>query len=217
MTPQQNALENLRVIRSLMEKAHHYRAISGPGAMCGGLLAVAVAIYGISAARAGKGDMSPGLFLGVWLGVLGVATVVNMILLARDAARRQQPFFSEGMRMALRAFVPPMLVGGVVGAGLILYLANLTMATFIWVLCYGLALLATASFSPRSLVRLGWCFVISGLGLFVFWAANHSIRMLPTDEGPASVAMGLTFGLLHVGYGLAVTLNPNRKPEESAE
>jgi amino acid permease len=116
------------------------------------------------------------------------------------------------MRMALRAFTPPMLVGGCVGIGLIVFLHNLTLAALIWILCYGLALLSTASFSPRSLPRLGWAFVITGLLLFFTWAANRDVDLLSSDLAPASLAMGLTFGLLHVVYALAVFLT--KKPAE---
>lgn len=217
MTPTDSALENLRIIRSLMEKAHIYRAVSAPAALTGGLLALVAG--GWPAAHALK-SRSPGsvmceeCFLQMWLAILAVATVLNVILLAREARRRGQPFVSPGMRMALRAFAPAMLVGGVVGIGLIVLMHQLVMAVLLWVLCYGLALLSTASFSPRSLVRLGWAFVLAGLALFVAWAANGDIRLLPSDEAPASAIMALTFGLLHVIYALAVFLS--RKPAEVA-
>lgn len=214
MTSQQTALEHLRVIRSLMEKAHIYRAVSAPAALVGGVLALAVSIIG-AASLLGFGNGPTGeQFLGQWLAVLTVTSILNLVLLARQAAQRGQPLVSDGMRMALRALMPPMLVGGLVGIGLILYLHNLTMAVLIWVLTYGLALLATASFSPRSLIRLGWIFVIAGLALFWLWAANSDVRLLPSDEAPASIVMGLTFGLLHLGYAVAVFLN---KPRTSAE
>jgi len=216
MSTQQDALENLRVIRSLMEKAHIYRAISAPAAFLGGTLAVACA------AKSGwqmlqKGGLAESfgtLFLWEWLAILAVTGVVNVALLAREAARRGQPLISDGMRMALRAILPPLLVGGVLGMGLILHLHNHIMAVLIWVVCYGLALLATASFSPRSLVRLGWVFIVLGLTLFWAWAANGDIRMLPSDDGPAALIMGLTFGLCHIGYAMAVFFS--RKPEAVA-
>ncbi len=210
MSSQQAALENLRVIRSLMEKAHIYRAISAPAALVGGVLAVGVSLWGM-AAFTKINDMPHDQFLWQWLSVLAVTSVLNVVLLSRDARRRGQPFLSDGMRMALRAILPPMMVGGVLGIGLVVYLHNLTLAALIWILCYGLALLATASFSPRSLLWLGWAFVISGLTLFLVWAANGDIRLLPTDEGPASFAMGVTFGLLHIVYAIAVFVS--KKPE----
>ncbi len=213
MSTQQAALENLRVIRSLMEKAHIYRAISAPAAFLGGALAVLCALNTGWAAWKNEGVVQNNTFLWEWLAILAVAGVVNVILLAREARRRGQPLVSDGMRMALRAILPPLFVGGVMGSGLILYLQNHVMAALIWVVCYGLALLATASFSPRSLVRLGWVFIAAGLILFWIWAANGDIRLLSRDEGPAAVIMGLTFGLCHIAYALAVLLSG--KPEGS--
>jgi hypothetical protein len=206
MSTTEAALENLRIIRSLMEKAHIYRAVSAPAALTGGLLALLASVWPVQHALAHQNEVLMGepIFLAVWLLILGIASVLNVVLLAKEAARRSQPFVSEGMRMALRAFMPPMLVGGVVGIGLIVFLHNLTLAALIWVLCYGLALLATAGFSPRSLVRLGWAFVIAGLVLFITWAASSDVRLLSSDEMPAAAVMGLTFGLLHIVYALAV-------------
>lgn len=214
MSTTEAALENLRIIRSLMEKAHIYRAVSAPAALIGGVLALAASAWPVQHALANHGAavMCDQCFLCTWLIIFGIASALNLILLAREASRRGQPFVSEGMRMALRAFAPPMLVGGCVGIGLIIFLHNLTLAALIWVLCYGLALLSTSGFSPRSLVRLGWAFVIAGLVLFLVWAANSDARLLSSDEAPASLVMGLTFGLLHVIYALAVFLT--KKPAE---
>lgn len=214
MSTTEAALENLRIIRSLMEKAHIYRAVSAPAALTGGALALVASAWPVWHALANQGAaaMCDLCFLGTWLAILAVASVLNFVLLAKEAARRNQPFVSAGMRMALRAFAPPMLVGGVVGIGLIAFLHNLTLATLIWALCYGLALLGTASFSPRSLVRLGWAFVATGLLLFIVWATKRDVDLLSSDLAPASLVMGITFGLLHVVYALAVFFS--RKPAE---
>ncbi len=209
MSTTDTALENLRIIRSLMEKAHIYRAVSAPAALTGGVLALVSSGWPVWHAATHQGDavMCDMCFLETWLIILGIASALNVFLLAKEAKRRSQPFVSAGMRMALRAFVPPLLVGGSVGIGLIVFLHNLTLAALIWALCYGLALLSTASFSPRSLVRLGWAFVITGLLTFFTWAACSDVRILASDLGPASLVMGLTFGLLHVVYALAVFLS----------
>lgn len=214
MSTTEAALENLRIIRSLMEKAHIYRAVSAPAALIGGVLALVASVCPVWYAVKRQGDamMCDLCFLETWLIILGIASFLNVILLAREARRRSQPFISAGMRMALRALAPPMLVGGCVGIGLIVFLHNLTLAALIWALCYGLALLGTASFSPRSLVRLGWAFVLTGLLTFLAWAAYSDVRLLTSDLGPASLIMGLTFGLLHVVYALAVFFSA--KPAE---
>lgn len=216
MSTTDEALENLRIIRSLMEKAHLYRAISAPAALAGGLLAVTASAWPVRHALARQGEplLGEAGFLAVWLGLLAATSMLNLLLLGKQARQRGQPVFSRGMRTALRALVPPMLVGGVTGIGLILFLNNLAFAALLWVLCYGLALLATASFSPRSLVRLGWAFVLAGLALFLAWAANSDARLLASDEPLASAIMGLTFGLLHIVYALGVFFG--RQPVEAA-
>lgn len=210
MSSQQDALENLRVIRSLMEKAHIYRAISAPAALVGGLLSAAVTAFGISKSSGNDPSIVASDFLALWLVVLIISAVINVMLLAREARRRGHSFVSDGMKMAIRAITPPMLVGGIVGIGLILKSHSVTAAALTWIICYGLALLATASFSPHSLIRLGWCFVISGLALFWLWLEKNPALTSTNDIGAAMKVMGLTFGLLHIGYGLAVLLG--RKP-----
>lgn len=212
MSHQANALENLRVIRSLMERAHVYRAISAPAALAGGLLAVALSILQLREGLALAGATRPEGFVLPWLGLLILVSALNTVLLRREALRHGRPFISPGMRAALRALGPPLGVGGVLGLGLMLGFHNLTLGALFWALCHGLALLATANFSPRSLTRLGWAFVLTGLILFLIWVADDRVRQLPSDEAPAAVVMGLTFGLLHVAYAVAVFLRRPTAP-----
>jgi hypothetical protein len=156
-------------------------------------------------------DVLPHEFLIPWMGVLTVVAVINSYLLAKDAKRRQHPFISSGLKMALRAFAPAFIAGGMFGFGLILYRGYYSLGALIWVVTYGQSLLAISSFSPRSLTRLGWCFLITGPGLFwltVFYPpADYALH----DAGKAAIVMGLTFGLLHIGYGIAVLVR--KKPE----
>ncbi len=211
MSSPQDALENLRVIRSLMEKAHIYRAISAPAALVGGLLAVGLGAYGGFRGLSEGVVMSPITFLVSWHVILLISGVINVYLLSKEATLRGQPLISEGMRTAMRAISPPLIVGGVMGAGLILGLNNLTMAVLVWTVCYGLSLLATSNFAPRSLTRLGWAFVSVGLILFIIWSVTPDIRLLASDDGPASLVMAISFGLLHIVYAIAVFVS--KKPE----
>lgn len=218
MNQTQAALEHLRVIRSLMEKAHIYRAVSAPAALLGGVLSIALSAWPMvhAAQTHGEPALSNSSFLLLWHGVLAACTVLNGMLLAQEAKRRSQPLLSEGMKMAAQAVFPPLFVGGVLAFSLVLWLQNLTLAAFVWVLCYGLALLATSGFAPKSLIRLGWAFVITGLILFVLWAVNEEVRNLRTDLGPASLVMFLTFGLLHLVYAIAVFSSRSKNEEAAA-
>lgn len=218
MTTQQAALDHLRVIRSLLERSQVYRAVSAPAALCGGLMALIASGYTIKISQMDfSGRVEPRQFLAVWIGILMITSCLNLVLLFRQARRRGQAFVSEGMRMAFRAFMPPMLVGGGLGFCLIWFNDDVKLAALVWILCYGLGLLATAHFSPRSLVRLGWAFLLAGGVLSLLYFAKGGLGMFQNDEAPASLFLGLTFGVLHILYAVAVFIRRKPGPEISAE
>jgi hypothetical protein len=211
MTSQQTAIEHLRVIRSLLEKSQTYRSISAPAALFGGTLALVAALASLQTVNGALvSKLTADGLLVCWLSILGITTALNFYLLHREAAGRAQPFVSEGMRTALRAFLPPMLVGGVLGICLITLRGDTSLAALIWVLCYGLALLSTSHFSPRSLLRLGWAFLLVGLG-FTVWHLSHPIQASQDAQTAlASLYLGATFGALHIAYAIAVFV---RRPQ----
>lgn len=111
-----------------MEKAHIYRAISATAVLVGGLLSATAASIGISNISINDPYTEASDFLALWLGVLIISAVINMMLLEREARRRGHRLVSDGMKMAIRAIAPPMLVGGIVGIGLILKSHSVTAA-----------------------------------------------------------------------------------------
>jgi hypothetical protein len=203
MSIQQESLEHLRLIRSLLEKSAIYRAISGPAALLGGLLAIGLSLWQYLAATAGAA-WEARVFLASWLVLLALVTVVNVGLLAADARRRGRALVSPEMRMALRALAGPMLVGGV--AGILLILQERPAAGAVaWMCGQGLALHSAASFSPRSLVWLGRAFTLGGVTAMLLLAAGAPD--LP-EAALAPLLMGLSFGLGHLIYGAAVRFGP---------
>jgi hypothetical protein len=216
MSNHDTALEHLRIIRSLMERAQTYRAISAPAALFGGVLGTIAAAFGIGA-DTGLDAWSPTKLLCVWLALLAASTLLNLFLLSRGAAKREQPMFSEGMVTAMRAIAPPMLVGGVLGFCFIIYRGDAVFAALIWICTYALGLLATGSFSPRSIRRLGRAFLLAGLSLSVLWFSRPHLVPLQGDVARASLFLGCTFGLLHIAYAVAVFLRPNKSTSEEAE
>lgn len=193
------ALDHLRVIRTLMERASLYRAISAPAALIGGILSLVASIAGFCSAPAW--DNLP--FLAIWTGVLFLTTVVNVRLLMKEAGEKGQPRVTDGLLMALRAIVPPMLTGGVLGVCLILD-GQRTIGVLVWILCYGLALQATVGFAPKSIIRLARAFLIAGQLTAVAYFASRSFKTCPDDWLLASALLGITFGGFHLAYGAAV-------------
>jgi hypothetical protein len=202
--PQEVAAEHLRIIRTLLERSQVYRAISAPAALVGGVLSLAVAarIYFLE-------GVSPTRFLLIWMAVLLVTAKLNALLLFRAALEKKRPFLSAEMKLALKTLMPALVGPGLLGLIIGYTRGDLVAASLIWIIGYGCALLATASFSPPSLTRLGGCFVAVGL-LFAI------VEALPSEMGPAlgatsaAMLMGLTFGLLHLVYGTVILLRPGR-------
>jgi hypothetical protein len=203
------AEEHLRVIRSLMEKATLYRAISAPTALVGGLLSLVVG--GLLAGPWSGTAEHRWWFFGPWCLVLGLTGAANAYFIHRDAQRRGDPFFSPGMRMALKALAPSHVVAGF--ATLLALIFGMTgvehtrahyVLPSVWCVTYGLGLLAMEHFAPRSLVWLGWSFLFAGLAATALCFFGFG-TLLPAGVSPIQVAnatMALTFGLFHLIYAV---------------
>lgn len=207
---QARAEEDLRVIRSLMERATVYRAISAPTAFVAGLLSIlaAIAIYWNDQSRALVGYVIGGReFVAIWAAVLVVAFAANTFFIWREARKTGRPFVSAGMRLALRAIAPCLLVPAAFTAWFFTtgYLGATELDLVVaWVVFYGLALLSTGLFAPSSLAILGWAFLLTGLSVP---AITNQLQDLSTDL--PVITMGVTFGLYHLIYA-ACTWPRNR-------
>lgn len=209
--PAEEAASQLRAIRSLMERSTIYRAISAPAAVFAGLLSVGVCAW-LWEHREIEDRPQPTVFLLIWLGVLFVVSLVNTCLLYFSARRRGEVFVSAGMKHALRALLPPLAAGFVMSLlevaatdkSIFNCYANLTAY---WILFYGLALLATGSFSPRSMQALGAGFFAFGILTFL-----PSVRSIAGDQYLAAVFhMAFSFGVLHLVYAAAVFIQGRRE------
>ncbi|NNC89340.1 MAG: hypothetical protein HKN82_12845 [Akkermansiaceae bacterium] len=215
MTEQEQAAEHLKVIRSLMERSTVYRAISWQAALFGGGLAIclAAALFGrtrmILAADGEAGPvMDDPTWILIWLVALVVTGGVNVLLISRKSKRDGHAFFSPGLKHAMRAIAPPMAAGGLLGIGHILWLGGTVAGgAAIWVICYGLALLATQGFAPKSMARLGWAMLLAGAAAYgVIWTLHGPSAAIPagTAMQTANLIMGTCFGVFHLVYGCGV-------------
>jgi hypothetical protein len=200
MIDRSSAEEDLRVIRTLMERAATYRAISAPTALVGGLLSL------LSAAFIANSDTLLGRtlrareFALIWIVVLALTMILNVFFVSREARNSGRPFVSSGMKLALRAIAPTLIVPVIFTVWFLKlgYLSGseLELVT-IWIVFYGLALLSTALFAPRSLALLGWAFLLTGVSIPVTADAADG---LSTDI--PNFFMGITFGAYHLIYAV---------------
>jgi hypothetical protein len=204
MTTREEAAEQLRVIRSMMERATIFRALSGETALVGG--AVSLGVAWVSEKRQ-LWDWA-----GIWLGGLLVVLGFYVFQLFRMKAVHHRPFWSSGLRMALRGALPSLIVGGFLGM-IFVRVGNKEAAASMWILHYGLALLAIREFAPKSMVWLGWGFVLFGLLCLATVANIVQLEREWIIRVNASRLMALAFGGFHLVYGgLIVTTGRREEP-----
>jgi len=216
MATRNTAEEHLRIIRSLMEKATIYRAISAPTALVGGCAGILAAAFFHFSWRPGDYRQAEShLFLGCWLSALAIAAVGNIHFLRADAQRRGEKFVSAGMRAALWALWPSYLVAATIT---ILCRNSAEFLPVWWMLLYGLGLLGTQHFAPRSITLLGWAFLIAGLLAMIgsHWAETYVGR----EDGillAGNLLMGLTFGGFHLIYAVCAWSRAPRVVESQGD
>ena len=206
MTTQAEAAEQLRVIRSVMERATIFRALSGETALIGGAAALAAAWFS---------ETSRGwVWAGWWLGGLGLVLAFNVFQICRMKVARARPFWSSGLRIALRGALPSLIAGGFLGLLFVRGGAE-KPAACLWILHYGLALLAIREFAPKSMVWLGWAFVIFGVGSLA--GVTYVVDALNgwTQRLNGSQLMAIAFGGFHLIYG-GLIVTTGRREEFSA-
>ena len=236
MPTRSEAEEHLRVIRSLMERATVYRAISAPGAAFGGVLAIAVS-FAFGNWWPGQMMLAPGTqlsgaaFILSWLGVLLVTAGINFWFIWREAEKRGDPFFSPGMRMARLAVLPSYIVAAFFTVGCLVDPAHAGFIVPIWIICHGVGLLATSHFAPRSFAWLGWAFLLAGLcaasSMVMASAALVGADLGLSAKDAAALAtsaailqgqlwMASTFGLFHLVYAVCAWPGKTRAQSSAA-
>lgn len=192
MNEKERAEENLAVIRSMMERATIYRMISGPTALFAGVVTLAMVCFF-------PWHIFDAQWEWAWCGAAILVLTVNTLLVVRKSSLEKTPVFSAGLKMGLKAILPALVVGAVIGFSQF-RACDQVLLSWVWMLCYGVALMATGSFAPRSMWWLGVSFAITGLYYF---------RIYPDGLASSSKANGMmlqTFGGYHFIYGLYVLL-----------
>lgn len=212
------AAANLEVIRTLMERSALYRRALGPVALAAGLLGLLAAAFGWL-----RGVQAVNAFAGLWMATAVVAGVAGLGIIRWQAVRAGEPFLSPPTRRIAGAVLPGYLLGASVGVAAILMGERVWLQAFnfqlvaLWLAAYGLALHAAGAFMPRHVRWLAWTFVVAALALWLLWSAIGLLpqllidRLLYRPAGPHGI-MGLTFGGLHVVYGLALLATERRPP-----
>ncbi|MEC7224815.1 MAG: hypothetical protein VXW02_11135 [Verrucomicrobiota bacterium] len=210
MNDSEKALNQLNLIREMMEKATVYRALSAPAAIFGGLLAVLLGLYFLLQDK--NGEFVDGAhYFWTWVVALIIADSFNALLLFKRAKREGSKFISSGVKLTILRTAPAAIAGAIISFEAAKN--DIELCTLVWILCYGAALLAMGEVAPRSLKRLGWSFIVFGTLFFLIWM-KFKAALSPVLGigylGSASIMMIATFGILHIGHGIGVLIRKGK-------
>tara|TARA_B100001939_G_scaffold288084_1_gene258852 strand:- start:99 stop:734 length:636 start_codon:yes stop_codon:yes gene_type:complete len=210
MNDSEKALNQLNLIRKMMEKATVYRALSAPAAIFGGLLAVLLGLYFLLQDKNGE-FVDGSHYFWTWVVALIIADSFNAFLLFKRAKREGTKFISSGVKLTILRTAPAAIAGAIISFEAAKN--DIELCTLVWILCYGAALLAMGEVAPRSLKRLGWSFIIFGTVFFLIWM-KFKAALSPVLGigylGSASIMMIATFGILHIGHGMGVLIRKKK-------
>lgn len=218
----ERASADLQVIRTLMERSALYRRALAPVMTVTGVIGSAAALAGWKAGiHAAQG------FVLYWLGIAVVAVGAGILLIRRQAVQQRESFWSPPLRRVARAMLPPLAAGLMLGVITLAagpadaspaghsnapgatYLCNIGLPVC-WIVLYGCAIHAAGFFMQRGVRRLGWVMIL--LGCVIAAVARPETALGWVDAG--YLAMGGTFGLLHLLYGLYLYATEKRPETE---
>ncbi|HEU4753480.1 MAG TPA: hypothetical protein VFU47_10275 [Armatimonadota bacterium] len=178
------AEQTLSVIRTLMERSTQYRNLSGHA----GIAAGAATLVG-SALRFWL--HTP--FLLTWFAVLVAACGSATFFTAQMAQANGEPLWTRQARTVVLALTPAFLAALILTA-VLSRAGQRGLLPGVWMLMWGVGALAMSFFTPRVLSLLGATFLVAG-------AAALALNI--TDD---ALAMGATFGVIHLAYGIVLYL-----------
>ncbi len=178
------AMDNLRYIRSTLERAGSFTAVPG----LGGVLMGATALLAAWLAGAYREDSR---WLAIWVSEAAVALLIGIAGTARKARRARIALLSGPARRFLAGFVPSMLVGALLTVVLFRG-GEVGLLPGVWLLLYGAGVVAGGGASVRIVPFMGACFM----------AVGAVALLAPAIPGDYLLAVG--FGGLHILFGILI-------------
>lgn len=198
---QDNIMQEIGQIRSLMERSSKFLSISGLSGVligCYALLGAFAGYYVVYGFNSGFGYRDYYIadrfvvqkLIGIAVGVLVTSLLTGLWMAQLKASKVKQPIWNPASKALLFAVGIPLVTGGVLSC-ILIFRGDYGMVASSLLIFYGLSLCAGSTFTFKEIRWLGIMEIVLGLGALCvpgyglwFWAIG--------------------FGLLHIIYGLIV-------------
>ncbi len=164
-----------------MERAGSFTAVPGAGGIAMGVTAVAAALLAHSRASASG-------WISVWVLEMVLALLIGSAAMIRKA-RRDGLTLSSGASRKFMASFPPALLAGAILTWPLYHAGLLDVLASVWLLLYGVAIIAGGVFSVRIVPAMGVAFMLIGMGPLLAPGIARDLFL------------GAGFGGLHIVFG----------------
>src|SRR5256885_1517201 len=170
------ALDNLKFIRSTMERAGSFTAVPGWGMVLLGVTALAATAYAGSLPVTVSSAQSRWFWVWMFEGLLGAG--IGVAALLYKAIRAGDTIVhGPGRRFGL-SVLPPFIVAALL-TYVLWHTKQLALLPAVWLLCYGTGVVTGGAFSMRVVPVMGICFMILGTAA-LFAPAGWEAGLLPS-------------------------------------
>jgi hypothetical protein len=203
------AQARMREIQRIMERATLFTLLPGTPAVLGGLLVLAGCAVSYGLFRSFDfGDIvhlsfnSQAVFCAMWFAIGVIGVLLEVILTARAAAREQVAPAERPIRVAAFSLTPSVVVAMVLTVKFLIPLEpqaeEIQYIVPVWMMLYGTGVYTAGLFSLRAPRVLGLAFIALGV-----------VALLAFPQYGV-IAAALSFGLLHIVFGLYILWKQRR-------
>lgn len=179
-----HAIENLRYIRSTMERAGSFTAVPGVGGVLMGLCGIVAAMVAWR---------QPEWWMVIWTAGAVAAVAIGVGAAARKAQRAGLPLLAGPGRKFVAGLVPPLAAGAVL-TGAMLRGGSVHALPGAWMLLYGTGVVTGGAASVRAVPVMGLCFMLLGAAALFAPAAYGNLLL------------GAGFGGIHIIFGILIAV-----------
>lgn len=185
---------------------HAFDAAFASAAMVVGTLSLVVCFGWLFwMARTGNSALGIRAFVASWAAVALLGLLAGWLRL-----HRAQPVPAAEKKRLGEAVLPP--IAAAAGASFLFFWNGAAYGMcVVWITCYGLSLLNTREALPPAIVKIGWLFLGTGIGLMTLvYYAFKTLSGYDRSDAQTLMIMALTFGGFHLLHALGYAMR--RKP-----
>lgn len=194
------AIERIDLIHDQLTRSEIYRGFRVPAVALVGVLGLAAAAFQPSFSGLG--------FVSYWIAVAGVCGLLGMAAAGHSYFYREDDLARRKTHRVMAQFLPCMIAGGTVTAGLARMPDLAALLPGLWALIFGLGIVAARPHLPAGIAWVALGYIVAGSVL---------VLRAPAGLEPSPWAVGGVFGTGHLATALVLWRGTDTDMEEMTD